>query len=89
MDLGLSLRLAGIPLNSELNLIYDANKEVDQKVTISIQYADRPRRMADFFPEESLWTIIESLLSDCLELQDDNLLFSISYMNRLVKIESV
>lgn len=85
MDLSLSLRLAGIPLNSELHLVFDANKNVNQKVDISIQYQDRPRKAGQFSPSQTLWEVIQTLFSqDCSELGDESLVFSINFMNKQV-----
>lgn len=85
VDPSLTLRLASIPLNSELNLVYDANKNVTQPVNISVQYEDRQRRTGQFDPNKTLWDIIATLFqSDCPEVTNDDIVLSINFMNRQV-----
>lgn len=85
LDLGLSLRLANIPLNSELSLVFDERKVAVQNVTISMQFGDRPRKVGEFDSNTTLWHIIEHLfLNDVQEINDENSLLSINYMNRQV-----
>lgn len=85
MDLSLSLRLSGIPLNSELQLVADEKKKKagNQGVNISVQFGDRQRRTGDFSSTQTLLAVIETLFAaDCPEVSDDQLLLSINYLNR-------
>ena len=85
MDLSLSLRLSGIPLNSELHLVADEKKKKagNQGVNISVQFGDRQRRTGDFSSTQTLLAVIETLFAaDCPEVANDQLLLSINYLNR-------
>lgn len=85
MDLSLTLRLASIPLNSELNLVYDANKKVNQQVNLSVQFEDQPRRTGLFTPDDTLWHVVKTLFAEDLpQVNDESLTLSINYMNRQV-----
>lgn len=81
----MSLRYANIALNSELSLAEDESKKSATDYMISIQFEDKLRKTGQFKPDDNLWHVIENLFSnDIPEINDDNLLFSINYLNKQV-----
>ncbi|OTF71922.1 integral membrane protein GPR155-like protein, partial [Euroglyphus maynei] len=57
LDLGLSLRLANVSLNSELNLVFDPmrQKSNNKDLTILVQFADKARKIGQFKSDQTLW----------------------------------
>lgn len=87
LDLGLSLRLANVSLNSELYLKFDPEKSQQKNLTILIQYSDKLRKIGEFQPDQTLWQVIQKLFTcdDIPELNDcDQYIFSINCMNKQV-----
>lgn len=84
--MSLTLRLAGIPLNSELHLVADESRKGDgqQKVTLCIQFGDKARKMGEFTANETLWKVIETLFAGDEEIHDNNKMLSVNHLNRLV-----
>uniref|UniRef100_A0A6P6Y5K4 Integral membrane protein GPR155-like n=1 Tax=Dermatophagoides pteronyssinus TaxID=6956 RepID=A0A6P6Y5K4_DERPT len=74
LDLGLSLRLANVSLNSELYLKFDPEKSQQKNLTILIQYSDKLRKIGEFQPDQTLWqfdgrTVLEQTRLKTLGLQ--------------------